>query len=108
MANILIVEDEPRMRRLLEISLSEDGHSVHTSGDAESGLQHPRKAPVDLVVTDLKLTGMNGLEFLQEGKRLNPSLRFIVMPAHGSVDTAADAMKACTSDSALHPFPLDE
>ena len=46
MANILIVEDEPRMRRLLEISLSEDGHSAHTSGDAESGLQHLRKASV--------------------------------------------------------------
>ena len=44
MANILIVEDEPRMRRLLEISLSEDGHSVHTSADAETALLHLRKA----------------------------------------------------------------
>ena len=43
MANILIVEDEPRMRRLLEISLGEDGHSVQTSADAESGLLHLRK-----------------------------------------------------------------
>ena len=50
MANILIVEDEPRMRRLLEISLGEDGHSVHTAGDAESGLKHLRKESVDLVV----------------------------------------------------------
>jgi len=108
MANILIVEDEPRMRRLLEISLSEDGHSVHTSGDAESALLHLRKASADLVVTDLKLPGMNGLEFLQEGKRLNSSLPFIVMTAYGSVETAVDAMKAGASDYVLKPFTMAE
>ncbi|HZD08619.1 MAG TPA: sigma-54 dependent transcriptional regulator, partial [Candidatus Limnocylindrales bacterium] len=108
MANILIVEDEPRMRRLLEISLSEDGHSVHTTGDAESGLLHLRKASADLVVTDLKLPGMNGLEFLHEGKRLNPSLPFIVMTAYGSVETAVDAMKAGASDYVLKPFTMAE
>jgi DNA-binding NtrC family response regulator len=108
MANILIVEDEPRMRRLLEISLSEDGHSVQTAGEAESGLLHLRKASVDLVVTDLKLPGMNGLEFLQEGKRLNPALPFIVMTAYGSVETAVDAMKAGASDYVLKPFTIAE
>jgi len=108
MANILIIEDEPRMRRLLEISLSEDGHSVHTSGDAESGLLHLRKAAADLVVTDLKLPGMNGLEFLQEGKRLNPAMPFIVMTAYGSVETAVDAMKAGASDYVLKPFTMAE
>jgi DNA-binding NtrC family response regulator len=108
MANILIVEDEPRMRRLLEISLSEDGHSVHTSGDAESGLLHLRKAAADLVVTDLKLPGMYGLEFLQEGKRLNPAMPFIVMTAYGSVETAVDAMKAGASDYVLKPFTMAE
>ena len=108
MANILIVEDEPRMRRLLEISLSEDGHSIHTAGDAESGLLHLRKASADLVVTDLKLPGMNGLEFLQEGKRLNSALPFIVMTAYGSVETAVDAMKAGASDYVLKPFTMAE
>jgi DNA-binding NtrC family response regulator len=108
MASILIVEDEPRMRRLLEISLGEDGHSVHTSGDAEGGLLHLRKASADLVVTDLKLPGMNGLEFLQEGKRLNPALPFIVMTAYGSVETAVDAMKAGASDYVLKPFTMAE
>ena len=108
MANILIVEDEPRMRRLLEISLGEDGHSVHAAGDAEGGLLHLRKESVDLVVTDLKLPGMNGLEFLQEGKRLNPALPFIVMTAYGSVETAVDAMKAGASDYVLKPFTMAE
>ncbi len=108
MANILIVEDEPRMRRLLEISLGEDGHSVQTAGDAESGLQYLRKETADLVVTDLKLPGMNGLEFLHEGKRLNAALPFIVMTAYGSVETAVDAMKAGASDYVLKPFTMAE
>src|SRR5258707_4197067 len=108
MANILIVEDEPRMRRLLEISLGEDGHSVHSAEDAEKGLAHLRKGLVDLVVTDLKLPGMNGLEFLEEGKRLNPALPFIVMTAYGSVETAVDAMKAGASDYVLKPFTMAE
>ena len=108
MANILIVEDEPRMRRLLEISLGEDGHSVQTAGDAESGLVHLRKEAMDLVVTDLKLPGMNGLEFLHEGKRLNAALPFIVMTAYGSVETAVDAMKAGASDYVLKPFTMAE
>jgi DNA-binding NtrC family response regulator len=108
MASILIVEDEPRMRRLLEISLGEDGHSVHSAGDAESGLLHLRKEAVDLVVTDLKLPAMNGLEFLQEGKRLNAALPFIVMTAYGSVETAVDAMKAGASDYVLKPFTMAE
>jgi len=108
MANILIVEDEPRMRRLLEISLGEDGHSVQTAGDAESGLVQLRKEAMDLVVTDLKLPGMNGLEFLHEGKRLNAALPFIVMTAYGSVETAVDAMKAGASDYVLKPFTMAE
>src|ERR1041384_1113168 len=98
MANILIVEDEPRMRRLLEITLGEDGHNVQTAEDAEKGLAFLRREAADLVVTDLKLPGMNGLEFLQEGKRLNSSLPFIVMTAYGSVETAGDAMKAGATD----------
>jgi DNA-binding NtrC family response regulator len=108
MANILIIEDEPRMRRLLEISLGEDGHNVYSAEDAEKGLLHLRKELVDLVVTDLKLPGMNGLEFLQEGKRQNAALPFIVMTAYGSVETAVDAMKAGASDYVLKPFTMAE
>jgi DNA-binding NtrC family response regulator len=108
MSNILIVEDEPRMRRLLEISLGEDGHTVHTAGDAESGLAYLRKEEADLVLTDLKLPGMGGLEFLQQGKRLDPAVPFVVMTAYGSVETAVEAMKAGASDYVLKPFTMAE
>jgi DNA-binding NtrC family response regulator len=108
MANILIVEDEPRMRRLLEISLGEDGHTVHSAEDAEAGLKLLRKDPIDLIVTDLKLPGMNGLEFLGEAKRLMATTPVVVMTAYGSVETAVEAMKAGASDYVLKPFTMAE
>jgi DNA-binding NtrC family response regulator len=96
------------MRRLLEISLSEDGHSVETAEDAESGLKLLRKQPVDLIVTDLKLPGMNGLAFLGEAKSLNAAIPVVVMTAYGSVETAVEAMKAGASDYVLKPFTMAE
>ncbi len=108
MSSILIVEDEPKMRRLLEISLGEDGHAVHTAAEAETGLKCLRREAIDLVLTDLKLPGMNGLEFLQEAKRLNATIPIVVMTAYGSVETAVDAMKAGASDYVLKPFTMAE
>ncbi len=108
MAAILIVEDEPKMRRLLEISLGEDGHSVHAAPDAESGLRFLRQGPVDLIVTDLKMPGMSGLEFLQEAKKIGATIPIIVMTAYGTVETAVDAMKAGASDYVLKPFAMAE
>ena len=58
---ILIVEDEAKMRRLLELNLGEEGFATFSAEDAEAGLKLLRENPVDLVVTDLKLRGMNGL-----------------------------------------------
>src|SRR5262249_58896674 len=104
MANILIVEDEPKMRRLLEISLGEDGHNVRSVGDAEAALKGLAREPADLVVTDLKLPGMSGLDFLQEAKRMNASTPMIVMTAYGSGETAVAAMKAGASDYVLTPL----
>src|SRR5215472_1697442 len=108
MASILIVEDEPKMRRLLEMSLADDGHSVRCVGDAETGLRKLAAEPADLVVTDLKLPGMSGLEFMQAAKRINASLPMIVMTAYGSVETAVEAMKAGASDYVLKPFTMAE
>src|SRR6266851_2949693 len=108
MPTILIVEDEAKMRRLLELNLGEDGFTTLSAGDAEAGLKLLRENPVDLVVTDLKLPGMNGLEFLQTIKRQNAALPVVVMTAFGSVETAVEAMKAGASDYVLKPFSLTE
>jgi DNA-binding NtrC family response regulator len=108
MPTILIVEDEAKMRRLLELNLGEDGFTTLSAGDAETGLKLLRENSVNLVVTDLKLPGMNGLEFLQAVKRQSATLPVVVMTAFGSVETAVDAMKAGASDYVLKPFSLSE
>src|SRR5579862_1593547 len=105
---ILIVEDEAKMRRLLELNLGEDGFFVTSVGDAESGLKLLQSTTVDLVLTDLKLPGMSGLEFLQAVKRVNATLPVVVMTAFGTVETAVEAMKAGASDYVLKPFSLNE
>jgi DNA-binding response OmpR family regulator len=83
MANptILIVEDEAKMRRLLELDLGEAGFETVSAPDAETGLDLLRKDQVQLVLTDLKLPGMSGLEFLHAAKRLYAAMPVIVMTA---------------------------
>jgi DNA-binding NtrC family response regulator len=107
-AAILIVEDESKMRRLLELNLGEDGFSTFSGEDAETGLKLLQQNSIDLVLTDLKLPGMDGLEFLQTIKRQNAALPVVVMTAFGSVETAVEAMKAGASDYVLKPFSLTE
>ena len=106
--SILIVEDEAKMRRLLELQLAEEGFNARTAGDAETGLQLLGKEPFDVVVTDFKLPGMSGLEFLHAVKRVNAELPVVVMTAYGTVESAVDAMKAGASDYVLKPFSLAE
>src|ERR1700733_7602030 len=107
-ASILIVEDEPKMRRLLELQLAEEGFQARIAADAETGLQMLGKESFDVVVTDLKLPGMSGLEFLQAVKRVNADLPVVIMTAFGTVESAVDAMKAGASDYVLKPFSLAE
>jgi DNA-binding NtrC family response regulator len=108
MPTILIVEDEAKMSRLLELNLSEEGYTTHAARDAETGLKILRREKIDVVVTDLKLPGMDGLEFLQAVKRASAAIPVIVMTAYGTVETAVDAMKAGASDYVLKPFSLEE
>ncbi len=108
MPTILIIEDEAKMRRLLELNLGEVGFKTLSAGDAETGVKLLASEPVHLVLTDLKLPGMTGLEFLQRAKQQNPALPIVVMTAFGSVETAVEAMKAGASDYVLKPFSLEE
>jgi DNA-binding NtrC family response regulator len=108
MATILIIEDEAKMRRLLELNLGDDGFKTLSAGDAETGLKLLDSEPVHLVLTDLKLPGMNGLEFLHRAKQQNQALPIVVITAFGSVETAVEAMKAGASDYVLKPFSLTE
>jgi DNA-binding NtrC family response regulator len=106
--SILVVEDEAKMRRLLELQLAEEGFLSVAVEDAETALKLFAKDGFDLIVTDLKLPGMSGLEFLQAVKRENADTPVIIMTAHGTVESAVEAMKQGASDYILKPFSLAE
>ncbi len=106
--SILVVEDEAKLRRLIELQLADEGFEVQSAADAETGLQLVNKESFDLVLTDFKLPGMTGLEFLQAVKRLDARTPVVVMTAYGTVESAVDAMKAGASDYILKPFALAE
>jgi DNA-binding NtrC family response regulator len=108
MPNILIIEDEAKMQRLLQLSLAEEGYTTRSASDAEQGLRLLRQEKFDLVITDLKLPGMDGLEFLQAVKRSDARIPVILMTAFGTIETAVQAMKAGASDYVLKPFSLEE
>jgi len=102
---ILIVEDEEKLRRVLSLHLESLGYEVASTASAEEAL---RLAPqVQLVLTDLRLPGMNGLELLEAIQRQNARLPVIVMTAYSSVETAVDAMKKGAADFLPKPFSLD-
>ncbi len=108
MATILIVEDEAKMRRLLELNLSEEGLATSTAGDAEEGLKILGRETIDLILTDFKLPGMNGLEFLKAIRRVNAEVPVILMTAFGSIEAAVEAMRSGASNYVLKPFSLEE
>jgi DNA-binding NtrC family response regulator len=106
--SILVIEDEPKLRRLLELQLADEGFRSRTAESAETGLQLASTEPFDLVLSDYKLPGMTGVEFLQALKRVNANLPVVIMTAYGTVEAAVDAMKAGASDYILKPFSLAE
>ncbi len=108
MATILIVEDEAKMRRLLELNLSEEGMATFSAGDAEEGLKILGRESIDLILTDFKLPGMNGLEFLKAIRKINVEVPVILMTAYGSVEAAVEAMRNGASNYVMKPFPLEE
>jgi DNA-binding NtrC family response regulator len=106
--SILIVEDEAKLRRVIELQLGEEGFLTRSAPDAEAGIQLLGKERFDIVLTDFKLPGMSGLEFLQAVKRVNATIPVIIMTAFGTVESAVEAMKAGASDFILKPFSLAE
>ena len=101
---ILIVDDDELMRSFLATVLSEEGYRVEEARNGGEGLTHLGKADFDLVVTDLRMPDVSGLELMQEGKKVRPETRWIVITAYGSIGGAVDAMKAGASDYLTKPF----
>ena len=104
---ILAVDDEPHMLRLLEISLKQAGYKPVLARDGKEALQVIKNQTIDLVVSDLHMSGMNGLDLLKHTRQENESLPFIMVTAQGEIKTAVEAMKLGASDYILRPFDLE-
>ncbi|MEK7293504.1 MAG: sigma 54-interacting transcriptional regulator, partial [Nitrospirota bacterium] len=105
---VLIIDDEPLMRLSMEDALRAVGCDVRAAATGSEGLAMLEQAVSDIVVTDLRLPGIDGLRLLQAAKQRSPRTEVVVITAHGSVETAVGAMKAGAYDYITKPFSMDE
>jgi len=108
MARILVVDDDLGMRDLLEIMLTQEDYEVACCGDPNSALQRVQKEQFDLVITDLKMPKMDGIEFLKQVKEVKPETQVILITAFASGNTALSAMKEGAYDYIEKNFDIDE
>lgn len=107
-AKILIVDDELILRESLAAWLERDGYQIVAVESGEKGLEQIQQIQFDIMFLDIKLGGMDGLEVLNEVKRIDPELPVIMITAYGSITTAVEAMKKGAKDYLLKPFEPDE
>jgi two-component system response regulator AtoC len=104
---ILAVDDEPSMRRLLEISLKQAGYQPVLANNGREALEALRAGGIDLVVSDLHMPGMGGIQLLEAMQQEAIETPIIIVTAHGEISTAVQAMKLGASDYILRPFDLE-
>ncbi|MBL0349871.1 MAG: response regulator [Elusimicrobia bacterium] len=105
---ILVVDDEPGFRALLSLELSKRGHRVTTAENGLEALEQCRRNEFQLVISDVKMPKMGGLEFLEALKRDSPATEFIITTGYGTVETAVAAMKKGAYDFIQKPYNLPE
>ena len=107
MANIVIVEDEVVLSNTLEILFIESGHQVVCFEDGHSFLKHLDNDEPEIVILDLRLPDMNGLEILRVICKQSPSVITIIITAHGNISSAVEALKIGAYDYLRKPFDID-
>ncbi len=105
---ILIVDDERIMRDSLKGWLARDGHDVETAASGEEALEIVKKKRFDILLVDIKMEGISGLEVLRQVTESDPDVAVIMITAYGSISTAIEAMKNGARDYLLKPFDPEE
>jgi nitrogen regulation protein NR(I) len=105
---ILIVDDDAQLRHSFERLLTAEGHTVKVSATGEGGIDKVKESLPDLVIMDVRLPGMNGLETYEKMHEIEPKLPVIIMTAYGTTDTAIEATKQGAFDYVLKPFDIPE
>ena len=104
---ILIVEDDPKMRDALQYIMRKEGYGVDAVGEGESALEKLKTTDYELIISDLKLPGMDGMDVLRAAKKYKPYVGVIVITAYGTIDSAVVAMKSGAEDYITKPFNID-
>lgn len=105
---ILIIDDEPLIRISISDALKEDGYTVRETDSGREGVSHLKEDGFDIVITDLRLPDIDGIEVLKSCKRASPETMVILITAYGAVETAVEAMKYGAYDYITKPFSMDE
>jgi DNA-binding NtrC family response regulator len=106
-ASILVVDDEPAIQDILTWALSAEGYRVATAGNGEEALARVEREDFDIIVTDIVMPGLDGLEVLERSRVLNPRAAVIVMTAYAALETAIAALRRGASDYLEKPFSVD-
>jgi DNA-binding NtrC family response regulator len=107
MSNILIIDDERAIRKTLSEILVFEGHKIDEAADGEEGLKKFSEKIFDVVLCDIKMPKMDGIEFLEKAKQINPDIPIIIISGHGNIDTAVDAVKKGAYDYISKPPDLN-
>ena len=105
-ATILVVDDEPELSRALSKLLSRNGYHVLTAGNGEEGLAILRRQEIHLVLSDLQMPKMGGLDLLKAAQVIAPNTEFVIITGHGTIETAVDAMRTGAYDFIEKPFSI--
>jgi DNA-binding NtrC family response regulator len=105
-ASILVVDDEPAIQDILTWSLAAEGYNVATAASGEEALTRFEEQDFDVIVTDLVMPGLNGLDLLERSRVLNPRASVIVMTAYAALETAITALRRGASDYLEKPFSV--
>ncbi len=108
MSSILIVDDEPRILLLLQSLLKTNGYTVQAAQDGPGALDVLNKGGVDIVITDLRMAPMDGMQLFREIQKFAPQMPVILLTAYASVETAIDAMKSGVFDYLTKPFRVSD
>lgn len=105
---ILVVDDEESIREFFEIMLKREGYEVLSAPNGAVALELLKKSPVDLIISDIQMPELSGMELLAKVKEMDPEMVVLMITAFGSTDTAVEAMKLGAYDYLQKPFKIDE